>query len=102
MAHRRQAFLGGKREMKGVCMIEIDDTLCMRDVVLADPLFGDFLVDKGFPFSIENPITELVNFSDVVQMRNIDREEFLAEYEAYRENGGVLPEGCDGPRFACF
>ncbi|WP_200799668.1 MULTISPECIES: hypothetical protein [Olsenella] len=74
-------------------MATIDMTKCMRDVVLEDPMFGEFLVDKGFPFSVENPITELVTFEDVVQMRRLDKDAFLAEYDAYRSNGGRLAEG---------
>ena len=74
-------------------MVTIDMTKCMRDVVLEDPMFGEFLVEKGFPFSIENPITELVTFEDVVQMRSLDKDAFLAEYDAYRSNGGRLVGG---------
>jgi hypothetical protein len=78
--------------MKGVTMAQIDMTKCMRDVVLEDPMFGEFLVDKGFPFSVENPITELVTFADVVKLRHLDKDAFLAEYDEYRARGGVLPD----------
>lgn len=74
-------------------MASIDMTKSMRQVVTDDPLFGEFLVDKGFPFSVENPITELVTFADVVQMRHLDKDAFLAEYDYYREHDGTLPEG---------
>ncbi|MBY4798266.1 hypothetical protein K6V98_07895 [Collinsella sp. AGMB00827] len=74
-------------------MATIDSTQCMRDIVLGDPMFGEFLVDKGFPFSVDNPITEFVTFDDVVRMRELDREAFLAEYDEYRARGGVLPKG---------
>lgn len=77
-------------------MAEINMTKCMRDVVIEDPMFGQFLADKGFPFSIENPIAKLVTFTDVVQLQHLDKDAFLAEYDAYRANGGVLPEG-SGP-----
>lgn len=80
-------------QTEGIDMFAIDDGKCMRDVVLDEPLFGDFLVDKGFPFSIENPITELVTFEDVVQMHQLDRRAFLAEYEDYKARGGALAPG---------
>lgn len=82
-------------------MAEIDMTKCMRDVVIEDPMFGQFLVDKGFPFSIENPIAELVTFTDVVQLQHLDKDAFLAEYDAYRANGGVLPEGSEPTCTGC-
>lgn len=81
--------------MKGKIIAAIDMKRCMRDVVTDDPMFGEFLVDKGFPFSVENPITELVTFADVVQMHRLDEDAFLAEYDEYRANGGVLPEASE-------
>lgn len=63
----------------------IDKTKTMKETVLADPLFGDFLVHKGFPFSLDNPIVDLVTFADVVQVQQLNEQEFLAEYEKYRE-----------------
>lgn len=62
----------------------IDKTKTMKETVLADPLFGDFLVYKGFPFSLDNPIVELVTFADVIQVQQLNEQEFLAEYERYR------------------
>lgn len=67
----------------------IDTTIPMRELVAAEPLFADFLVSKGFPFSVENPVTEFVTFDEVVQLRDLDKDAFLAEYaqfKAEREN----------------
>lgn len=62
----------------------IDATKTMKQTVLDEPLFGEFLVSKGFPFSLDNPIVDLVTFADVVQVRQLDERAFLAEYERYR------------------
>ena len=62
----------------------IDSTKTMRETVEADPMFGEFLVSKGFPFSLENPIVDLVTFDDVVTLRQLDKDAFLSEYEAYK------------------
>ena len=62
----------------------IDATKTMTQTVLDEPLFGEFLVSKGFPFSLDNPIADLVTFADVVQVRQLDERAFLAEYERYR------------------
>ena len=40
--------------------------------------------EQGLPFTIDNPITELVTFDDVVQFRGLDKQAFLAEFEAYK------------------
>lgn len=61
-----------------------DSTLTMREIATQDPLFAEFLVSKGFPFTVDNPITEIVTFDDVVQVRQLDKDAFLAEYEEYR------------------
>lgn len=61
-----------------------DSTKTMREIATEDPLFAEFLVSKGFPFTVDNPITELVTFDDVVNVRQLDRDTFLAEYEEYR------------------
>ncbi len=76
-----------KNERKEQTMI--DTTIPMRELVAAEPLFADFLVSKGFPFSVENPVTEFVTFDEVVQLRDLDKDAFLAEYaqfKAEREN----------------
>ena len=52
-------------------------------------------------FSIENPIAELVTFTDVVQLQHLDKDAFLAEYDAYHANGGVLPEGSEPTCTGC-
>lgn len=62
----------------------IDTTKKMRAIVEEEPLFGDFLRSKGFPFTTKNPVTALVTFDDVVRLKKLDRESFLAEYEAYK------------------
>lgn len=70
-------------ESKGKIMI--DATKTMREIVKDEPLFADFLVSKGFPFTVENPMTEFVTFNDVVERRKLDKETFLAEYATYKE-----------------
>lgn len=73
----------------------IDKTKTMKETVLADPLFGEFLVHKGFPFSLSNPIVEVVTFADVVQIQQLDEQAFLAEYELYRAQAGLVEQaGC--------
>lgn len=59
-------------------------TKTMREICVDEPLFEAFLQSKGFPFSIENPITEYVTFDDVVEIRSLDKEAFLDEFEAYK------------------
>lgn len=61
----------------------IDTTKTMNQIATEDPAFGEFLRAKGFPFSVSNPITKLVTFDDVVKLKKLDREAFLAEYEAW-------------------
>lgn len=62
----------------------IDPNRTMKEIVEADPLLGEFLVHKGFPFTLDNPVVELVTFNDVVTLKELDRSAFLAEYEEYR------------------
>ncbi|MBQ9068913.1 MAG: nitrate ABC transporter ATPase [Eggerthellaceae bacterium] len=57
----------------------------MRQICASEPLFEAFLQSKGFPFSLENPITEYVTFEDVVEMRKLDKDAFLNEFEAYKQ-----------------
>lgn len=75
-----------------------DSTKTMKEIVTADPLFGDFLVHQGFPFSLDNPIVELVTFDDVVSLRQLDREAFLGAYARYRAeaDAAVAAEEADG------
>lgn len=60
-----------------------DSSKTMKEIVEADPLFGEFLVHKGFPFSLDNPIVEYVTFDDVASLKELDSESFLAEYRVY-------------------
>lgn len=62
----------------------IDSTMKMRAIAEAEPLFAEFLVSKGFPFTVKNPITALVTFDDVVAMKGLDKDAFLAEYEQFK------------------
>ncbi|WP_222838528.1 hypothetical protein [Olsenella uli] len=64
----------------------IDTTRKMRAIVNDEPLFGDFLRSKGFPFTTKSPVTALVTFDDVVRLKKLDKEAFLAEYEAYKSD----------------
>ena len=62
----------------------MDTTKTMRQLCEEQPALEPFPQSKGFPFSLENPIVDLVTFDDVCQVRNLDREEFLAELEAFK------------------
>lgn len=62
----------------------MDTTKTMRELCADEPKLEAFLQSKGFPFAIDNPITELVTFDDVVQFRGLDKQAFLAEFEAYK------------------
>lgn len=61
-----------------------DSARTMRQTVQDDPMFGEFLVSKGFPFSVDNPITEVVTFDDVCTVQGLDKESFLEEYAAWK------------------
>ena len=56
----------------------MDTTKTMRALCADEPLLESFLVLKGFPFSLENPIVDLVTFEDVVVVRQLDKEAFLS------------------------
>lgn len=56
----------------------------MRTIVSKEPLFEAFLQHKGFPFSVENPITEIVTFDDVAELQRLDKEAFIGEYAAWK------------------
>ena len=73
---------GKTEEEKG--LHPMDTTKTMRALCADEPLLEGFLQSKGFPFSVDNPITELVTFEDVCSVRQLDRDEFLAEFEAYK------------------
>ena len=57
----------------------MDTTKTMRQLCADEPKQS-----KGFPFSLDNPIVDLVTFEDVCQVRSLDRDEFLGEFEAYK------------------
>ena len=69
----------------------MDTTKTMREICADEPLFESFLVLKGFPFSLQNPIVDLVTFEDVVVVQGLDKESFLAEFERYK-SGSVDAE----------
>lgn len=71
----------------------IDTTKTMNQIATEEPAFGEFLRAKGFPFSVSNPITKLVTFDDVVKLKKLDREAFLAEYEVWADAQGNSDEG---------
>ena len=54
----------------------MDTTKTMRELCADEPKLESFLQSKGFPFTIDNPITELVTFDDVVQFRGLDKQAF--------------------------
>ena len=54
----------------------MDTTKTMRQLCADEPKLEAFLQSKGFPFSLDNPIVDLVTFEDVCQ--------FLGEFEAYK------------------
>ena len=70
----------------------IDTTKTMNQIATEEPAFGEFLRAKGFPFSVSNLITKLVTFDDVVKLKKLDREAFLAEYEAWADAQGNSDE----------
>ena len=71
----------------------IDTTKTMNQIATEEPAFGEFLRAKGFLFSVSNPITKLVTFDDVVKLKKLDREAFLAEYEVWADAQGNSDEG---------
>lgn len=62
-----------------------DLTKTMRQLCDDEPLLESFLVLKGFPFSLDNPIVDLVTFDDVATVQNLDREAFYGEFAAYKK-----------------
>lgn len=70
----------------------MDTTKTMRELCADEPLLEGFLVLKGFPFSLDNPIVDLVTFEDVATVQQLDRTAFLAEFAAYKEK---FAQSCD-------
>ena len=64
--------------------VDIVTSETMRVIVGKEPLFEAFLQHKGFPFSVENPITEIVTFDDVAELQRLDKEAFIDEYVAWK------------------
>ena len=56
----------------------------MHEIVSAEPSLGKFLVSKGLPFSLSNPITECVTFDDAMALHDFDKDAFLREYRQYK------------------
>lgn len=71
-------------EGAAVCAEGIVTSETMRTIVGKEPMFEAFLQSKGFPFSADNPITEIVTFDDVAEMQQLDKEAFLGEYAAWK------------------
>lgn len=64
--------------------VHIDSTKTMREIVADEPLFEKFLQYKGFPFTVENPITAVVTFDDVSTMQGLDKAAFIAEFAVWK------------------
>lgn len=62
----------------------ISEQKSMHEIVSAEPTLGKFLVSKGLPFSLSNPITECVTFDDAMALHDFDKETFLREYRQYK------------------
>ena len=64
----------------------ISEEKSMHEIVSAEPLLGKFLVSKGLPFSLSNPITECVTFDDAMALHDFDKDAFLREYRQYKSH----------------
>lgn len=62
----------------------MDASKTMRELCADEPLLERFLVERGLPFSLENPIVDLVTFEDVANVQRLDRDALLAEFESYK------------------
>ena len=62
----------------------VDRKKTMRQLCADEPHLEAFLQSKGFPFSVDNPITELVTFEDVAAVQGFDLDLFLEEFAAYK------------------
>lgn len=69
-----------------------DSTKTMREIATEDPLFAEYLVSQGFPFTVDNPVTEIVTFDDVVEVRQLNKDEFLANYVTFAASKGEVRE----------
>lgn len=69
----------------------LDPKKTMFDLCDEEPLLKDFLLAKGFPFSLDNPLVQFVDLTDVMGVSGLDLDAFLAEFEAYRVSGGTAP-----------
>lgn len=68
----------------------IDTSKKIRAIVNEEPLFGEFLKEKGFPLKLNSPITLIVSFDDVAKKKDIDKAAFLAEYATWKKIGKIL------------
>ena len=64
----------------------IGEEKSMHEIVSAEPSLGTFLVSKGLPFSLSNPITECVTFDDAMALHDFDKDAFLREYRQYKSH----------------
>lgn len=62
----------------------MDAAKTMREACTDEPLLEGFLQSKGFPFTLDNPIVDLVTFADVCSVRQLDQAAFLDEFEQYK------------------
>ena len=62
----------------------MDTTKTMRQLCADEPKLEAFLQSTGFAVSLANALVDLVTFEDVCQVRSLDRDEFLGEFEAYK------------------
>lgn len=62
----------------------ISEQKSMHEIVSAEPSLGKFLVSKGLPFSLSNPITECVTFDNAMALHDFDKDAFLREYRQYK------------------
>ena len=65
----------------------IDTSQKIRSIVNENPQFGEFLKEKGFPLNLNNPVTLVVSFDDIVKMKHLDKEALMAEYQAWEKKG---------------
>lgn len=63
-----------------------DTSKNIRTIIKKEPLFGEFLKEKGFPLNLNSPITLVVSFDDVSKRKKLNQKAFLVEYAAWKEN----------------
>lgn len=61
----------------------MDAAKTMRELCGEHPALESFLQSKGFPFTVDNPITELVTLEDVAAMQALDLPVFIEEFKEY-------------------